>query len=491
MKSPIKARLFSICLLVSCLVLTSQPNHQFLPPYKYVSTKGDDNNNGNSATSPYRTIQKALDEALPGMVIQVLPGTYQERLKWINSGLENREIVLRSARGRVFLDGGGDSSQKPIIHIENQSHLVIEGIHLQNIYGAGMTGIHMSGSGASITIKNCHFFNIGASRQVSDKMTPSKPHFTFPLLVEGSDDANAIQAVTLKNNLFYDCQSDLGGAITILGNVNGFLVFQNEIKNNLSTGLFIGDHITGLPNHLGDTPPRNGVVLDNQIYNCSIGRLKNPQHSGILINGGRKISVERNRIAKNKNGVLIRKTWEGEGPEQEVQVKNNWLFFNGGPGLIIDGGKKNLIRNCHIVNNTFYHNNSNGSKGGEIFLKHQQNSLIQQNIIVPDPSCMSIISVGQPFTKTTSIRYNLFWRTTGNRQSSSYYSSTLKVEHAVFGDPLFRSLEKEAVDLHLQPGSMAINAGDPNYIPANKELDIDGKQRLKGKCIDIGAQEME
>ncbi len=44
-------------------------------------------------------------------------------------------------------------------------------------------------------------------------------------------------------------------------------------------------------------------------------------------------------------------------------------------------------------------------------------------------------------------------------------------------------------DYHLLPGSLCINAGDPNYVPEPNETDLDGNPRIDGGRIDMGAYE--
>jgi hypothetical protein len=44
-------------------------------------------------------------------------------------------------------------------------------------------------------------------------------------------------------------------------------------------------------------------------------------------------------------------------------------------------------------------------------------------------------------------------------------------------------------DYHLLPGSPCINTGDPNYVPEPNETDLDGKPRVIGGRIDMGAYE--
>jgi hypothetical protein len=54
-------------------------------------------------------------------------------------------------------------------------------------------------------------------------------------------------------------------------------------------------------------------------------------------------------------------------------------------------------------------------------------------------------------------------------------------------DPLF--VDPASGDYHLQAGSRCIDAGDPNYIAGPNETDLDGRARIIGGRIDMGAYE--
>jgi predicted outer membrane repeat protein len=56
-------------------------------------------------------------------------------------------------------------------------------------------------------------------------------------------------------------------------------------------------------------------------------------------------------------------------------------------------------------------------------------------------------------------------------------------------DPCFA--EANNGDYHLRAGSLCINAGDPNYVAAPNEVDLDGKERVLGGRIDMGAYEYQ
>ena len=79
-----------------------------------VSTQGSDNNPG-TAQSPWRTIQKATNTAVAGDVVNILPGTYVERVTIANSGSSGNPITFQGVRGSsgswdTTIDGSSSTS---------------------------------------------------------------------------------------------------------------------------------------------------------------------------------------------------------------------------------------------------------------------------------------------------------------------------------------------------------------------------------------------
>src|SRR5467141_574996 len=64
-------------------------------PQFYVSTTGNDVNNGTSLSTPWRTIQKAMNSATPGSTVNILAGTYNERLTLGVSGTAGNYITFQ------------------------------------------------------------------------------------------------------------------------------------------------------------------------------------------------------------------------------------------------------------------------------------------------------------------------------------------------------------------------------------------------------------
>ncbi len=125
-----------------------------------VSTSGNDSSGNGLMTAPYATIQKAIDVAAAGDVVEVLAGTYSGTgNRQIN--LKGKAITVRSAEGafRTTLDLG---RQQAFVATTGESlNTVVDGFTITNGYVSH--GQDWAGKGiveaknAGLTIRNCIF----------------------------------------------------------------------------------------------------------------------------------------------------------------------------------------------------------------------------------------------------------------------------------------------------------------------------------------------
>src|SRR5437016_9509094 len=91
-------------LLLSTALVTVSCSHESRGVLFYVSaTDGDDSNNG-SASSPWKTIQRAANAVGAGATVIVGAGTYQERVQIRRSGRVGSPITYQ-AQGTVVMQG--------------------------------------------------------------------------------------------------------------------------------------------------------------------------------------------------------------------------------------------------------------------------------------------------------------------------------------------------------------------------------------------------
>lgn len=74
----------------------------------FVSTGGADTNEGTTARSAFRTIQRAADVAGPGDRVVIGSGTYRESVRPANSGTAGRPVTFEPAAGATVVVSGAD-----------------------------------------------------------------------------------------------------------------------------------------------------------------------------------------------------------------------------------------------------------------------------------------------------------------------------------------------------------------------------------------------
>lgn len=306
----------------------------------YVSTTGDDVNDG-SKTSPFKSIQKAIDVGNPlNLTVNVASGVYTpgDGLNPSNSGVEivsasNLRLLGGWDNGFTTRSGyselDGNNSLYHILYLYGKDY-TIDGFVIRegNADGDTMMGPNNQGGGiyASIynsTISNCIISNNFATNAGAG------------IYFNANTSNNIINALICNNSVYY-----YGGGI-YSHNVYNY-TFDGFIYDNTASSYGGGCSISGENNTMNAT-----------IYN-------NISSNG----GGISISGENNTIsgsiydntATNGGGMFI--SW-GSGNIISSSIYNNNAMFGG--GIYLDYGVSNNTFNGSILSNTANKN------GGGIF----------------------------------------------------------------------------------------------------------------------------
>lgn len=120
----------------------------------YVSASdGNNNNPGNQANKPLRTIQAAINKAQAGDTIDVRAGTYTERLHIQKPGTADAPIIITAHAGeQPVIDGTNLSiSGEALVVVQQSQDVTLNGLTVRN---AGGRGIFVDKS-SRVTVRGC------------------------------------------------------------------------------------------------------------------------------------------------------------------------------------------------------------------------------------------------------------------------------------------------------------------------------------------------
>jgi len=289
--------------------------------------------------------------------------------------------------------------------------------------------------------------------------------------------------LVVEGNEIRNCRLGQSESLVLNGNIDGFIVARNLVHDNDNIGIdFIGFEGTG-PAALDQA--RNGSCVENVVYNISSAT--NPTYGGdrsadgIYVDGGRDIVIERNQVDNCDIGIEVASEHLGK-TTSNITVRNNFIS-RGYLGNILMGGyaaNRGNAQNVVVANNTTYQGTN-----GEIELQNNCDRITIENNILYARTGQSYISVSGGNNTSVMVGNNLYFG------ASSSSPGPFPDARARFANPL---LVSPYVDLHLQAGSPAIDAGidlgnDAQGQPLAGASDIDGRPRVQGIAINIGAHE--
>lgn len=255
--------------------------------------------------------------------------------------------------------------------------------------------------------------------------------------------------VVIEGLSFQNGHSISGGAI--LSHTNGDLSITNSIFTNNSASGF-GGAISGSSNIINSVFNNNSADLGSGAVSGS-----NNIINSIFINNS---AIECGAVSSVSNII------------NSIFIKNN-----ASKGGAICGSRL-------IINSTFVNNNASDEGGAlEAFYGSGTilNSIFSQNHAAEEANDIS------PYGEL-HVDYTL----------ANYISGAVDLgTHFIMGDPRF--VDPDNGNFHLLPDSPAINVGDPNVIedydfPTNEQgqvIDLEGKLRIIGEGIDLGAYEFQ
>ena len=429
--------------------------------------------------------QAALDDATADNIINI-NGTIFGRFIVNRSGTEDTPVIIRG--GTISALGVADTNsglEFALLAILNESNIRIENVRFENNFVQSAKGIYVTTTAAedvpiqNIFIDSSNLSNIGwsADNTADPSANPSGTGQAHGILVTGRT-ANTITNVNVTNNTLNNIITGNSEALTINGNIDGFLIQANTISNVTNIGIDIaggfGVAVSGIDQ------ARNGKVIENTVFNCrrplSVSGVFEP--AGIYVDGGANVEITRNRSYQNGQGFSIGREQAGE--TTNITMTNNLSYFNAENGLVF-GGNNGVVTASIVRNNTFYQNGLDkpGERSG-ISVQITEDSSITNNIIFEPEPGMFGVSYFFAGTSNVAVDYNLI-----NGMPEGFNLANVGSNpNGLNAAPDLNT----AAEFLPNIGSPVIDAGDASGIPSH-EKDFLGASRTIGVSVDIGARE--
>ncbi|MEZ5148652.1 MAG: right-handed parallel beta-helix repeat-containing protein [Bacteroidales bacterium] len=464
----------------------------------YVSTTGDDGNPG-SIDQPWETIQYAMDVATPGSTVNIMGGTYNERVYLNVSGNAGNMITFQNYNNESVVVDGDGWNDPALCEIYDQQYVRIKGIHFTNNAQLDAMGIFIEGQCRNIEIIECTISEIHFSANPNAPVNENTN--AQPLIVYGSDPNFAITDLLVLDCEIYNARTGYSEGLAVNGNVDGFEISGNTVHDITNIGIDAIGH-EGTCSDPALDQARNGYIDWNTVYNCQSDYAS---AAGIYIDGARDIYIENNEIYNNQWGIEVGcenldKTASG------IVVRNNFVYGNSSGGIQLggydypDGSGK--VTDCMIVNNTLFGNATTNYYDGELTLTYSENCSIVNNIFYANNPEVQLISLEDVVAIPPGLMldYNLWFHPDGADNSYIYWSGadyesfgdfiagTGFEANAQFIDPTLKSVDVNDPDLHIMEDSPARDAANSTFLSDAGSKDFDDENRVNGS-LDKGADE--
>lgn len=350
--------------------------------------------------TPFKTIQSALDTAVPGDTITVQEGVYAERITFSKSGNEEQGwITLRAAPGAKVEIDGRRGFAKHVVDIQDRQYVRLIGFDISKNLGVrDSAGIHVGGA--------CQHVDI-----LSNTVHETRGTRATGIMVNNTDAAPASH-ITIQANTVYDVQPAPSGAITVSGNVTDWLVADNTVHDANEAGIRIDGGGAA-----SDSVARNGVCRGNRIARSRAAQ-GDGYVPGIYVDGIKDSVIEKNQVTESDRGIEIGAEAGGR-DTTGLSVRDNIVFGNSKSGLVFGGYKQGAgrVRDCTFSGNITYHNDTQQMGFGELWIQWSGGNTVQSNIFVCGSADLLLMCPDSGSGEMNTLNYNIWHSEKGDPTS--------------------------------------------------------------------------
>ena len=300
------------------------------------ASDGDDEQDGRSEATAWRTLGRADDLAQPGDLILLRGRFGGQSIDPQNSGRADAKIVYRAAPSGAVLDGMGDGTA---IRLGGVHHIVIDGLEITGY----TTTFYVSGNSQNVWVRNINVHDSGVSKLPgATDMRIEDSQFLRCTLEESSAGTcfylyeGSIDTVFARNRI-----GDVNGTTMMLSGSAGTILTQNDLSNPLG----------GIINLFPDATET--LIECNRIADAAA--MRDGHAVAVFVRGSG--TVIRYNLILNNDGEALAMRSAGSNVVRDNEIYHNTVVGNGGPAIRMVVGNASSIKDNRIEDNIFWDNN--------------------------------------------------------------------------------------------------------------------------------------
>jgi hypothetical protein len=470
----------------------------------YVAGDGNDSGAG-SIDAPWATLQHAADTLAAGDTACVRGGVYNEVVTLTRSGSTDAgPITVEAMPGEAaVVDGSGlavPNGQWGLVTLVDASHVTIRGLEIRGFASASTAdvpiGLYLTGAGSGVSLLGNHVHDI---RNTASGCAAN----AFGMKVDGTRAPQSINQLTIAGNEIDHLVLGCSESFSLDGNVEQWTISANTVHdtNNIAIGAIGFEGVAPDP---AVDQARDGTISGNTVY--AISSFGNPAYGdqyaadGIYVDGGTRITIERNRIHGADIGIELASEHLGK-VTSAVIARNNLVYFSNSAGISIGGYAADVggTEGCSVVGNTLFRNDQAVTGSGEMQIPyHADGNRIANNIVYATTQGVLLNAFTGDTATPATLDNNLYfsdaaagdldwtWLGIDYADFSAYRGASGEDVASLLASPAF--VDIAVPDLHVAAGSPAVGAGDDFGATIVGAVDFAGNPRVVG-AIDIGAYE--
>ncbi len=437
----------------------------------------------------FRTIQEAVDAAVTGDTILLMPGLYTGTGNW-DIAIQGKAVTVRSADpnnaetvAQTIIDcrGAEATGHRAFVITENSGvHLTLAGLTIVNgytIYHGGAVWCKDAG----LTVINCTFADHEAEWWGGAVCcVNATASFTGCTFIDGNSKDLTGGGVYCGNTVasFANCTFEANIGNAIVARESGTTIVDCVFQDN------VGEDGGALHSYAGIENKQAYLNVTRCAFVGNASNASGGAYHGISAHGKIDSCTFMGNSAAADGGAIYTR-------HSTLDVTNCMFLANVAAGI---GGAvansfetKPQFRNCTFVANE-------AVSGGAMASSHNadpllSNSILWDNVAATGSSIyLKRITSGGGYTAWTTVQYTDIQR--GLSGTFSDPGCTLVWgEGNIDRNPLFTGPFRD--DYRLSTDSPCIDAGNPTYAPGAGATDLDGYPRKYGTAVDMGAYEYQ